>query len=66
VVLARDGHVCQVCSCERPAEAVDHIVPWRGGEWCALDNLRAICTFHSSQRVRRVGAAKEFWRLRPW
>lgn len=45
-VLERDGHTCQVRlpGCTTTATTVDHIVPvsW-GGDWYALDNLRAAC-----------------------
>ena len=62
VVLERDGWVCSVAGCGKRAEAVDHIVSWRdGGAWYDLENLRAICTFHNSQRVKRpnrVGESK--------
>lgn len=49
-ILARDGYRCQVPLrtggiCGRPANAVDHIVPWRseGGAWFDEQNLRAAC-----------------------
>jgi 5-methylcytosine-specific restriction protein A len=46
VVLERDGGRCQIRgeSCTGTATQVDHIVEVsRGGEWYALDNLRAAC-----------------------
>lgn len=45
-ILERDGHLCQIQApgCTLRATQVDHIVPVaRGGDWWALENLRAAC-----------------------
>jgi hypothetical protein len=56
VVLERDGGVCQIRlrGCKGNASAVDHIVPVSaGGDWYALENLRASCANCNSRRVNR-------------
>jgi hypothetical protein len=40
-ILARDGHLCQVCG--RPATHVDHIQPRSHGGRSVPENLRATC-----------------------
>jgi 5-methylcytosine-specific restriction endonuclease McrA len=55
MVMERDGHRCTVEGCDRPADAVDHVVSLEdGGAPYSLLNLRAICTFHNSSRVHVV------------
>lgn len=46
IVLERDGRRCQVQleGCHGHGVEVDHTKPWRdGGDWFALENLRASC-----------------------
>jgi 5-methylcytosine-specific restriction endonuclease McrA len=47
-VLKRDGYTCQLCGA--PANAVDHIVPYRDGGTDDLSNLRALCPSCNSRR----------------
>ena len=58
-ILERDGHRCRVCG--EPAVAVDHLIPWREAPNLAFDpmNLRAICVFHNSSRVKRPNRVGE-------
>jgi 5-methylcytosine-specific restriction endonuclease McrA len=50
-VLERDHRECCYIGCPRPATQVDHIVPVSlGGDYYAIDNLRAICAFHNASR----------------
>jgi 5-methylcytosine-specific restriction endonuclease McrA len=50
-VLARDHRECCVIGCGEEATTVDHIVPVSlGGDYYALDNLRAMCRHHNSSR----------------
>lgn len=58
VVLARDGHLCQIRgpNCTLDATEVDHIIPWRvGGAVFDEDNLRASCLTDNRSRVHRDG-----------
>lgn len=57
IVLERDEYRCTIQGdgCTGQATAVDHIVPWRaGGDFFALDNLRACCQTCNSKRVSAV------------
>ena len=56
VILERDGWACQwPDGCDARGDQVDHIIPWREAPALAFDtgNLRALCKFHNSSRVRR-------------
>jgi 5-methylcytosine-specific restriction endonuclease McrA len=64
-VLARDHRECCVIGCGEEATTVDHIVPVSlGGDYYALDNLRAMCRSHNASRgngTRRGGRGGRFW-----
>jgi 5-methylcytosine-specific restriction endonuclease McrA len=51
IVLERDHRECCYIGCGREATQVDHIHPVSlGGDYYALDNLRAICAHHNASR----------------
>jgi len=51
IVLERDHRECCYIGCGREATQVDHIQPVSlGGDYYALDNLRAICAHHNASR----------------
>lgn len=71
LVLARDGHMCQIRGprCEVEADQVDHIVPWlAGGAVFDPENLRAACGDCNRRRARRdgVGAPTPVRPSREW
>ena len=42
-VLARDGHMCQLCGTTEEPFHIDHIVPRSKGGTSDLDNLQVLC-----------------------
>ena len=51
IVMERDHRECCYIGCGEEATQVDHIVPVSlGGDYYALDNLRAICAHHNASR----------------
>jgi 5-methylcytosine-specific restriction endonuclease McrA len=65
IVLERDHRECCYYGCGREATQVDHIHPVSlGGDYYALDNLRAICAHHNASRgngTRRRGQGGSSW-----
>ena len=47
--LERDGGVCTVPGCGRPAVVADHIVTRKVGGADALHNLRSLCRLHDNR-----------------
>ena len=67
LVLERDHRECCFVGCGQEATQVDHIHPVSlGGEYYAMDNLRAICAYHNASRGngtrKRQGGSS--WRAR--
>ena len=42
-VLARDGHMCQLCGTTEEPFHIDHIIPRSKGGTSDLDNLQVLC-----------------------
>ena len=64
-VLERDHRECCVIGCGEPASQVDHIHPVSlGGDYYAMDNLRAMCAHHNQSRGNgtRRGRGGSSWR----
>ena len=65
-VLDRDAYECAVLGCPSRATQVDHIQPVSlGGDYYAMDNLRAMCRHHNASRgngTRRRGQGGPFSR----
>jgi 5-methylcytosine-specific restriction endonuclease McrA len=53
-VLVRDSYTCYVCQCK--ANTVDHIIPRVLGGTHSMDNLRACCLRHNSEKGNRAPA----------
>lgn len=53
-VLIRDAYTCYVCLGR--ANTVDHIIPRIAGGTHQLDNLRACCARHNSEKGNRAPA----------
>ena len=47
--LERDGGVCTVPGCGRPAVVADHIVSRKAGGADALHNTRSLCRLHDNR-----------------
>jgi 5-methylcytosine-specific restriction endonuclease McrA len=64
-VLERDHYECCFIGCGAKADQVDHIVPVSlGGDYYAMDNLRAICRHHNASRgngTRQKRQGGPFW-----
>lgn len=65
-VLERDAFECCYIGCGARATQVDHIVPVSlGGDYYAMDNLRAICAHHNASRgngTRQARRGGSSWR----
>ena len=51
--LERDGGVCTVSGCGRPAVVADHIATRKAGGADALHNLRSLCRLHDNRLRER-------------
>ena len=58
-ILARDGYLCTIEGCGRPATVIDHIVSRRSGGSDADANLRSLCRIHdTAQQENHLGVRR--------
>lgn len=64
IVMERDNYTCYLCG--RPAQEVDHVIPWAISHNSTLSNLRAICIKCNRATRRQRKDANPFKTIDDW